>query len=131
MSDKEVVRTEAAPAPFRGAPYSQAIESNGFVFVSGQLALAPGEKELTGGTIQEQTEQVFRNLRAILEAAGSGLDRLVKTTVFLQNLDDFAGMNEVYARHVGDAPPARSTIEIGRLPSGALVEIDAIARVPS
>jgi 2-iminobutanoate/2-iminopropanoate deaminase len=127
MSDKAVVRTEAAPAPFQGAPYSQAIQANGFVFVSGQLALAPGEKELTGGTIQEQTEQVFRNLGAILEAAGTGLDRLVKTTVFLQNLDDFAGMNEVYARHVGDRPPARSTFEVAKLPSGALVEIEAVA----
>jgi 2-iminobutanoate/2-iminopropanoate deaminase len=127
MADKEVVRTERAPAPFQGAPYSQAIRAGGFVFVSGQLALAPGEKELRGGTIQEQTEQIFSNLRAILEEAGSGLDRLVKTTVFLQNLDDFQGMNEVYARHVGDRPPARSTVEIARLPSGALVEIEAVA----
>jgi 2-iminobutanoate/2-iminopropanoate deaminase len=127
MADKTVVRTEAAPAPFQGAPYSQAIQGNGLVFVSGQLGLAPGEKELEGGTIQEQTEQVFRNLRAILEAAGSGLDRLVKTTVFLQNLDDFAGMNEVYASHVGDRPPARSTVEVAKLPSGALVEIEAVA----
>jgi 2-iminobutanoate/2-iminopropanoate deaminase len=127
MTDKTVVRTEAAPAPFQGAPYSQAIQANGFVFVSGQVALAPGEQELRGGTIQEQTEQVLRNLGAILEAAGSGLDRLVKTTVFLQNLDDFAGMNEVYAQHVGDHPPARSTVEVARLPSGALVEIEAIA----
>jgi 2-iminobutanoate/2-iminopropanoate deaminase len=124
---KEVVRTEAAPAPFQGAPYSQAIKTNGFVFVSGQLALRPGEKELTGGAIAEQTEQIFANLRAILEEAGSSLDRLVKTTVFLQNLDDFAGMNEVYAKHVGDRPPARSTVEIAKLPSGALVEIEAIA----
>ena len=124
---KEVVRTEEAPAPFQGAPYSQAIKANGFVFVSGQLALRPGAKELSGGTIAEQTEQVFANLRAILEQAGSGLDRLVKTTVFLQNLDDFAGMNEVYARHVGDEPPARSTVEVARLPSGALVEIEAVA----
>ncbi len=125
--DKTVVRTEAAPAPFQGAPYSQAIQANGFVFVSGQIGLAPGEQELAGGTIQEQTEQVFRNLGAILEAAGSGLERLVKTTVFLQDLGDFAGMNEVYARHVGDRPPARSTIEVAKLPSGALVEIEAVA----
>jgi 2-iminobutanoate/2-iminopropanoate deaminase len=124
---KEVVRTEAAPAPFQGAPYSQAIRANGLVFVSGQLALRPGEKELVGGGIAEQTEQVLANLRAILEAAGSSLDRLVKTTVFLQSLDDFAGMNEVYARHVGDTPPARSTVEVAKLPSGALVEIEAIA----
>ena len=113
---KDVVRTEAAPAPFQGAPYSQAIKANGFVFVSGQLALRPGDKELTAGEIGPQTEQVFANLRAILEAAGTSLDHLVKTTVFLQNLDDFAGMNEVYAKHVGERPPARSTVEVAKLP---------------
>jgi 2-iminobutanoate/2-iminopropanoate deaminase len=129
VSDKTVVRTEAAPAPFQGAPYSQAIRSGGFVFVSGQLALKPGATELSGGSIEEQTEQVIANLRAILEAAGSGLDKLVKTTVFLQNLDDFQGMNSVYAKHVGDVPPARSTVEVAKLPSGALVEIEAIATV--
>ena len=127
MAEKSVVRTESAPAPFQGAPYSQAIQANGFVFVSGQLALKPGDKELSGGTIEEQTEQVFSNLRAILEAAGTGLDRLVKTTVFLQNLGDFQGMNSVYATHVGDTPPARSTVEVAALPSGALVEIEAVA----
>jgi 2-iminobutanoate/2-iminopropanoate deaminase len=126
---KEVVRTEAAPAPFQGAPYSQAIRAGDFVFVSGQLSLKPGDTALSGGSIGEQTEQVFANLRAILEEAGSGLDRLVKTTVFLQNLDDFQGMNEVYVRHVGDRPPARSTVEVARLPSGALVEIEAVAHV--
>jgi 2-iminobutanoate/2-iminopropanoate deaminase len=124
---KQVVRTENAPAPFQGAPYSQAIRANGFVFVSGQLALVPGEKELVPGGITEQTEQVLTNLSAILEAAGSSLDRLVKTTVFLQNLGDFAGMNEVYARHAGVTPPARSTVEVAKLPSGALVEIEAVA----
>jgi 2-iminobutanoate/2-iminopropanoate deaminase len=124
--DKEVVRTDGAPAPFQGAPYSQAISAGGFVFVSGQLALEPGASELVG-EIGEQTEQVFRNLKAILEAAGSSLDRLVKTTVYLRNLGDFAAMNEVYARHVGDRPPARATIEVSGLPSGALVEIEAIA----
>ena len=127
MPDKEAVRTEVAPAPFQGAPYSQAIRAGGLVFVSGQLALRPGSHELVGDGISEQTEQVFANLRAILEAAGSGLDRLVKTTVFLTNLDDFQGMNSVYAKHVGERPPARATIEIARLPSGALVEIEAIA----
>lgn len=127
MEGKEVVRTDAAPAPYQGAPYSQAIRSGGFVFVSGQLALRPGAAELSGGTIQEQTEQVLANLRAILEAAGSGLDRLVKTTVFLTDLGEFAGMNEVYARHVGSEPPARSTVEVAALPSGAKVEIEAIA----
>jgi len=125
--NKEAVRTETAPAPFQGAPYSQAIKANGLVFVSGQLSLKPGEKDLTSGEIGPQTEQVIANLRAILEAAGSSLDKLVKTTVFLQNLSDFAGMNEVYARHVGDTPPARSTVEVGALPSGALVEIEAVA----
>jgi 2-iminobutanoate/2-iminopropanoate deaminase len=124
---KDVIRTEAAPAPFQGAPYSQAIKANGFVYVSGQLALKPDHTEITGDGIAEQTEQVLANLRAILEAAGSGLDRLVKTTVFLQNLDDFAGMNDVYKQHVGDTPPARSTVEVARLPSGALVEIEAVA----
>jgi 2-iminobutanoate/2-iminopropanoate deaminase len=124
---KDVVRTDGAPAPFQGAPYSQGITANGFVFVSGQLGLRPGETTLVEGGVAEQTEQVFANLRAILEAAGSGLDRLVKTTVFLQDMGDFAAMNEVYARHVGDSPPARSTFQVGRLPSGALVEIEAIA----
>jgi 2-iminobutanoate/2-iminopropanoate deaminase len=124
---KEVVRTESAPAPFQGAPYSQAIKANGFVFVAGQVSLKPDHGEIVGDTIQEQTEQVLINLRAILEAAGSGLDRLVKTTVFLQNLDDFPGMNEVYKQHVGNQPPARSTFEVAKLPSGALVEIEAIA----
>jgi 2-iminobutanoate/2-iminopropanoate deaminase len=126
---KDVVRTEEAPAPFQGAPYSQAIKANGFMFVSGQLSLRPGDKELTAGDIGAQTEQVFANLRAILEAAGTTLDNLVKTTVFLQNLEDFAGMNEVYAKHVGDRPPARSTVEVAKLPSGALVEIEAIALI--
>jgi 2-iminobutanoate/2-iminopropanoate deaminase len=124
---KEAVRTEAAPAPYQGAPYSQAIKANGLVFVSGQLSLRPGEKDLTPGDIGAQTEQVFANLAAILAAAGTSLGNLVKTTVFLQNLDDFPGMNEVYARHVGETPPARSTVEVAKLPSGALVEIDAIA----
>ena len=127
---KQVIRTELAPAPFQGAPYSQAIKAAGMVFVSGQLALRPGDKELSGGTVAEQTEQVFANLSAILEAAGSGLDRIVKTTVFLQNLADFAAMNEVYARHVGEQPPARATVEVAALPSGALVEIEAIALAP-
>ena len=127
MAEKEVVRTEAAPAPFQGAPYSQAIRAGGLLFVAGQLGLRPGSSELVGDSVEEQTEQVLANLRAILEAAGSSLERLVKTTVFLTDLGDFQGMNSVYARHVGDRPPARSTIEIGALPSGARVEIEAIA----
>jgi 2-iminobutanoate/2-iminopropanoate deaminase len=127
MPKKSVVRTEAAPAPFQGAPYSQAISAGGLVFVSGQLSLRPDHAEIVGDSIAEQTEQVFANLRAILEAAGSGLDRLVKTTVYLTDLGDFGGMNEVYARYVGDAPPARATVEVAALPSGAKVEIEAIA----
>jgi 2-iminobutanoate/2-iminopropanoate deaminase len=129
VADKTVVRTEAAPAPFLGAPYSQAIAANGFVFVSGQIAIAPGQTEVVGSTIEEQTEQVFLNLGAILAEAGSGLDRLVKTTVFLASFDDFQGMNSVYATKVGDVPPARATVEVSKLPSGALVEIEAVALV--
>jgi 2-iminobutanoate/2-iminopropanoate deaminase len=129
MAEKSVVRTEKAPAPFQGAPYSQAIRAGDLVFVSGQLALEPGHTEIVGETIQEQTELVFRNLGAILDEAGSGIHKLVKTTVFLVNLGDFQGMNEVYARWVGDKPPARATVEISALPSGALVEIEAIACV--
>ena len=127
MEGKTAVRTEEAPAPFQGAPYSQAIKAGGFVFVSGQLALRPDHAEIVGDSIGEQTEQVFANLRAILEAAGSGLDRVVKTTVYLADLGDFAGMNAVYARHVGDVPPARATVEVAALPSGAKVEIEAVA----
>lgn len=127
MEGKTAVRTEEAPAPFQGAPYSQAIRAGDFVFVSGQLALRPDHAEIVGDSIEEQTEQVLANLRAILEAAGSGLDRLIKTTVYLADLGDFAGMNEVYARHVGEVPPARATIEVSALPSGAKVEIEAVA----
>ena len=125
--DKTAVRTENAPAPFQGAPYSQAIKANGLVFVSGQLGLKPGHTEMAGDTIEDQTRQVFDNLEAILTEAGSGLDRIVKTTVFLASLDDFQGMNSVYAERVGETPPARSTIEVAGLPSGALVEIEAVA----
>jgi 2-iminobutanoate/2-iminopropanoate deaminase len=126
---KSAVRTEKAPAPFQGAPYSQAIRAGDFVFVSGQLAMRPDHAEIVGETIAEQTEQVFQNLRAILEEAGSGLDRIVKTTVFLTDLGDFQEMNEVYAKHVGETPPARATVEISSLPSGAKVEIEAIAHL--
>ena len=125
--DKTAVRTESAPAPFQGAPFSQAIKANGLVFVSGQLGLTPGQSEMAGDTIEEQTRQVFDNLEAILTEAGSGLARIVKTTVFLASLDDFQGMNSVYAERVGETPPARSTIEVAGLPSGALVEIEAVA----
>jgi 2-iminobutanoate/2-iminopropanoate deaminase len=127
-TERIVIRTEAAPAPFQGAPYSQAIRNGELVFVSGQLGLKPGDTAISG-SIQDQTEQIFQNLKAILEEAGSGLDRIVKTTVFLTDLGNFQGMNEVYARHVGEERPARSTVEISALPSGALVEIEAIATV--
>lgn len=126
MPEKTVIRTEAAPGPFQGAPYSQAIRIGDLVFTAGQLSLQAHGGGIVGETIEEQTEQVFANLKAILEAAGSSLEKLVKTTVFLQNLDDFPGMNAVYATHVGSNPPARSTVEVAKLPSGALVEIEAI-----
>ena len=129
MAEKEVIRTDRAPGPFQGAPYNQAIRVGDLVFVAGQLGISLDTGELAGPSIQEQTEQIMKNLEAILDAAGSGLDKLVKTTVFLLDLGDFAGMNEVYVRHVGDRPPARSTIGISALPSGALVEIEAIAHV--
>lgn len=129
MAAKDVISTDRAPAPFQGAPYNQGIRVGDLVFVAGQLGLDPETGELVGESVEEQTEQVLRNLGAILEAAGSSLDKLAKTTVFLLDLADFAGMNEVYARHVGDRPPARSTIGISQLPSGARVEIEAIAHV--
>jgi 2-iminobutanoate/2-iminopropanoate deaminase len=126
MADKSAVRTDAAPAPFRGAPYSQAIRAGDFVFVSGQVGMRPGETTPVGDGVEEQTEQTFANLRAILEEAGSGLDRIVKTTVYLTSLDDFQAMNEVYRRHAGDVPPARATVAVG-LPAGLRVEIEAVA----
>jgi 2-iminobutanoate/2-iminopropanoate deaminase len=129
MTEKAVVRTDHAPAPLAGAPYSQAIRVGDLVFVSGQIALGTGSAGLVGSTIREQTEQVFANLGAILGAAGSGLDRLVKTTVFLADLEHFAAMNEVYRRYAGEAPPARSTVQVARLPAGALIEIEAVAHV--
>jgi 2-iminobutanoate/2-iminopropanoate deaminase len=129
VADKVVIRTERAPAPFQGAPYSQAIRTGDLVFVSGQLAIDPETNELIGGGISEQTERVMQNLRAILEEAGSGLGQLVKTTIYLANLGDFAEMNEVYGRHVGPEPPARATIEVAALPQGALVEIEAVGHL--
>lgn len=123
---KHVIRTEGAPGPFQGAPYNQAIRVGDLVFVAGQLGLVPGGGLVEGG-IAAQTEQALQNLGAILEAADSSLDDLVKTSVFLLDLGDFGAMNEVYARHVGERPPARSTVQISGLPSGALVEIEAVA----
>jgi 2-iminobutanoate/2-iminopropanoate deaminase len=126
MSEKRPVRTEHAPAPFQGAPYSQAIAAGGFVFVSGQVGMRPGETTVVADTIEEQTEQTLANLGAILESAGSSLDRLVKTTVYLTTLEHFQGMNDVYRRYAGDTPPARATVAVG-LPAGVLVEIEAVA----
>jgi 2-iminobutanoate/2-iminopropanoate deaminase len=126
--EKTVIRTEAVPVPFQGAPYNQAIVAGDLVFVAGQLGLQPGDTAVAG-EIGQQTEQALANLAAILEAAGSSMENLVKTSVFLASLDDFVGMNEVYAAKVGDRPPARSTFEVARLPSGALVEIEAIAHL--
>jgi 2-iminobutanoate/2-iminopropanoate deaminase len=123
---KQPVRTENAPAPFQGAPYSQGIVSGDLVFVSGQLGIDPATGRVVEGGIGPQTERIMMNLQAILEEAGSSLDALVKTTIFLADLADFAALNEVYARFVGDTPPARATFQVAALPSGALVEIEAI-----
>ena len=129
MTSREVIRTERAPAPFQGAPYSQAIRWGELIFVSGQLAVDPESGDMVEGGIAEQTDQVMRNLEAILEEAGSSLKQILKTTIFLADLGDFAEMNEVYGRHLGNQPPARATVQVGALPSGALVEIDAIAQI--
>ncbi len=129
MAVKEVICTDRAPGPFQGAPYNQAIRVGDLVFVAGQLGIDLETGELAGAAVGEQTEQTMANLGAILDAAGSGLDKLAKTTVFLMDLGDFGAMNEVYAQHVGNQPPARSTVQISGLPSGALVEIEAVAHV--
>jgi len=126
---KHVVRTDRAPAPFQGAPYSQGIVFGDLVFVSGQVALDPETHEAVEGGIEAQTEQVMKNISAILEEAGSGLKQLVKCGIFLADFDDFAAMNEVYARFVGPEPPARATVQVAYLPSGLKIEIDAIAHL--
>ena len=122
---KQIVKTEKAPQAI--GPYSQAIRAGGFVFASGQIPLDPRTGEFVEGGIAEQTEQVLRNLSAVLEAAGTGLDRVVKTTVFLADMNDFAAMNEVYGRYFSGDAPARATVEAARLPRDARVEIEAIA----
>ena len=127
MPDKTVIRTESAPAPFQGAPYSQAIRFGDLVFVSGQLPVHPASGKLVQGGIGEQTERVMENLKAILEAAGTSLDNALKATIFLADLADFAGMNEVYARYVGDRPPARATFQVAGLAAGALLEVEIVA----
>jgi 2-iminobutanoate/2-iminopropanoate deaminase len=126
--DKTVIRTEAAPAPFEGAPYNQAIVAGELVFAAGQLGLKPGDTTVEGD-ITQQTGQALANVRAILEEAGSSMEKLVKTSVFLVDLDDFQAMNAVYADRVGDLPPARSTFQVAKLPAGALVEIEAVAHL--
>jgi 2-iminobutanoate/2-iminopropanoate deaminase len=122
------MRTIATPdAPRAIGPYSQAMLTGGQVFTAGQIALDPASMELVPGGVAEQTERVMQNLRAILEAAGSGMSSVIRTTVYLIDMGDFAAMNEVYARHFGDHRPARSTVAVAALPKGARVEIDAIA----
>jgi len=122
---REVVATKDAPQAI--GPYSQAIKAAGLVFVSGQVALDPASGALIAGGIAEQTERALKNLQAILQAAGTGLDRALKTTVYLKNMSEFTAMNEVYGKFWKSAPPARATVEVARLPKDALVEIDVIA----
>jgi 2-iminobutanoate/2-iminopropanoate deaminase len=122
---KQQVVTERAPAAI--GPYSQAIKANGFVFTAGQIPIDPATKTVVAGGISAQTEQVMRNLEGILAAAGSSFDRVVKTTCFLANLDDFAAFNEVYGRAFPSAAPARSTVQAARLPLGVLVEVECVA----
>ena len=123
----QIIATEKAPKAI--GPYSQAVVSNGFVFLAGQIPLDPATTQIIEGGIAAQTERVFENLRAVLEAAGSSLGQVVKTTVYLKDMGEFAAMNEVYARHFSTTPPARSTVEAARLPRDVRVEIDCIATV--
>jgi len=122
---KDIVLTDKGPKPI--GPYSQAVKSSGFHFASGQVALDPRSNELVPGDIRQQTERVMENIKGILEAGGVHLNHVVKTTVFLKDFNDFAAMNEVYGKYFTAAPPARSTIQVARLPKDALVEIEVIA----
>lgn len=122
---KDRVQSDSAPKAI--GPYSQAIKANGFVFASGQIPLDPATMQIVEGGIREQTERVMNNLAAVLEAAGSSLERVVKTTVYLKDLSDFTEMNEVYGSFFKETPPARSTVEVARLPRDVRVEIDVIA----
>jgi len=122
---REVIATSDGPKAI--GPYSQAIRANGLVFLSGQISLDPATQQLISGDVAAQTERVLQNLAGILKAAGSSVEQVVKTTVFLKNMSDFAAMNEVYGRYFTQAPPARSTVEVARLPKDVLVEIDVIA----
>ncbi|HYK10788.1 MAG TPA: RidA family protein [Gemmatimonadales bacterium] len=123
----KVVATDQAPGAI--GPYSQAIIANGFVYTAGQVGFDPRKMEIVGTTVGDQTEQVMKNLAAVLKAAGSGLDRVVKTTVFLADMADFQAMNEVYAKHFGNHKPARSTVAAAGLPRNARVEIEVVATV--
>jgi 2-iminobutanoate/2-iminopropanoate deaminase len=125
VSMREVVTTKEGPQAI--GPYSQAVRSNGFVFVSGQVAIDPATQQVITGDVAAQTDRVMKNLSGILKAAGSRLEKVVRSTVFLKNMSDFAAMNEVYAKYFTAAPPARSTVEVARLPKDVLVEIDVIA----
>jgi 2-iminobutanoate/2-iminopropanoate deaminase len=122
---RDLIRTQEAPQAI--GPYSQAIRANGFVFVSGQVAIDPSNQQVIGDGIVAQTDRVLKNLSAILKAAGTDLKKVVRATVFLKNMSDFAAMNEVYAKYFPVVPPARSTVEVSRLPKDVLVEIDVIA----
>jgi 2-iminobutanoate/2-iminopropanoate deaminase len=122
---REAISTPNGPKAI--GPYSQAIKANGFVFVSGQVAFDPVTGNLISGGIEQQTEQVMKNLSAILQAAGSGWDKVVKTTVYLKNMSEFGQMNEVYGKFCKNAPPARATVEVARLPKDVAVEIEVIA----
>jgi 2-iminobutanoate/2-iminopropanoate deaminase len=125
---KHAVRTESAPAPFQGAPYSQGVVAGDLVFVSGQLGIDPAEGQVVDGGIVPQTEQVMKNLSAILGEAGCSLDDVVMTSIYLIDLQDFQAMNEVYASHLTEPYPARATVQIAALPSGARIEIAVVAR---
>ena len=125
--EKSAVRTESAPAPFQGAPYSQGIVAGDLVFVSGQLGIDPAGGHVVEGGIVEQTEQTMRNLAAVLEEAGTSLENAVMVSIFLVDLGDFQAMNEVYSRHLTEPYPARATVQIAALPSGARVEIAVVA----
>ncbi len=125
--DKKIISTAQAPKAI--GPYSQAVIANGFAFLSGQIALDPATMQLIEGDIAAQTEQVLKNLKAVLEACGSSLGAVVKTTVFLKDMGEFAKMNEIYGKYFNENPPARATVEAARLPRDVRVEIECIARV--
>jgi 2-iminobutanoate/2-iminopropanoate deaminase len=122
---RDIVLTDRGPKPI--GPYSQAIRANGFLYLSGQVALDPKTGEMVGADIGQQTQRTLENVKGIVEAAGSKMTHVVKTTVFLKDMNEFAAMNEVYARYFSSAPPARSTVQVARLPKDALVEIEVIA----